>query len=88
MATTNTADIARMNAEFYRNLGIVAEDEAMLEKVYRYVHRLAKQLMDDPTRMSEKDYFAMLDRSKAQVAEGKVYRFDDKGKMMDWLNTL
>jgi len=88
METTNATDIARMNAEFYRNLGIVAEDEAMLEKVYKYVRRLAKQLIDDPTRMSEKDYYAMLDRSKAQVAEGKVYRFDDKEKMMDWLNTL
>ena len=88
METTNAADIARMNAEFYRNLGIVAEDEAMLEKVYKYVRRLAQQLIDDPTRMSEKDYYAMLDRSKAQVAEGKVYRFDDKEKMMDWLNTL
>lgn len=78
----------RMDAEFYRNLGIVAEDEAMLEKVYKYVRRLARQLSDDPTRMTKEDYYAMLDRSKAQMSEGKVYRFDDRGKMLDWLNTL
>ncbi|KWW29076.1 MAG: hypothetical protein AUK63_1632 [bacterium P3] len=66
MVTTDATDYVRMNAEFYRNLGIVAEDEAMFEMVYKYVHRLVKQLIDDPTRMSEEDYFAMLDKSKAQ----------------------
>ncbi|KWW28905.1 MAG: hypothetical protein AUK63_1729 [bacterium P3] len=33
----------------YHNLGIVAEDETLLEKVYKYVRRLAQQLVDDPT---------------------------------------
>ena len=47
-----------------------------------------KESKDDPTLMSKDEYFAMLDRSKAQVAEGKVYRFDDRNKMMDWLNSL
>ena len=40
------------------------------------------------TLMSKEDYFAMLDRSKAQAERGEVYRFDDKQKMMDWLYTL
>ena len=42
----------------------------------------------DPTLISKEDYFAMLDRSKAQAGRGEVYRFDDKQKMMDWLYTL
>ena len=88
MEATEYSNAVRMEADFYRNLGIVAEDEAMLKKVYRYVHRLAKQMIDDPTRMSEKDYFAMIERSEAQAKEGKVYRFDDNEKMLDWLNSL
>ena len=78
----------QLNAELYRNLGIIAEDETMLDKVVKYVRKLAKQMTDDPTRMSKEEYFAMLDRSEEQAKRGEVYRFDDKEQMLNWLNTL
>jgi len=61
----------QLNADIYRNLGVIAEDETMLEKVAKYVRKLAKQVTDDPTRMSKEEYFSMLDRSEQQYAEGK-----------------
>ena len=61
----------QLNAELYRNLGIIAEDEGMLDKVVKYVRKLAKQMTDDPTCMSKEEYFAMLDRSEAQYARGE-----------------
>ena len=78
----------QLNAELYRNLGIIAEDEGMLDKVVKYVRKLAKQMTDDPTRMSKEEYFAMLDRSKEQAKRGEVYRFNDKEQMLNWLNSL
>ena len=60
----------QLNADIYRNLGVIAEDETMLRKVAKYVSKLAKQMTDDPTRMSKEEYFAMLDRSEQQYAEG------------------
>ena len=54
----------QLNADIYRNLGIIAEDESMLKKVANYVRKLAKQLTDDPTCMSKEEYFAMLDRAE------------------------
>ena len=54
----------QLNAEIYRNLGIIAEDESMLEKVAKYVRKLAKQVADDPTCMTKEEYFAMLDRAE------------------------
>ena len=54
----------QLNAELFRNLSIIAEDENMLDKVVKYVRKLAKQMTDDPTCMSKEEYFAMLDRAE------------------------
>ncbi len=61
----------QLNAELFTNLGIIAEDETMMAKAAKYVRKLAKQLTDDPTRMTKEEYFAMLDRSEAQYARGE-----------------
>ena len=36
----------QLNADIYRNLGIIAEDESMLKRVAKYVQKLAKQMTD------------------------------------------
>ena len=61
----------QVNAELYRNLALIAQDESMYDKVVKYVRRLAKQMAEDPTCMSKEEYFAMLDRSEAQYARGE-----------------
>lgn len=78
----------QLNAELYRNLGIIAEDETMMQKVVKYVRKLAKQMTDDPTCMTKEEFFAMLDRSERQIAEGKGITFTDVNKMNAWLNSL
>ena len=78
----------QLNADIYRSLGIISEDESVLRRVAKYLTRVAKQMTDDPTCMTKEEYFAMLDRSKEQAKRGEVYRFDDKEKMLNWLNTL
>ena len=45
----------QLNAELFRNLGIIAEDETMLDKVAKYVRKLAKQMTDDPTSMTKEE---------------------------------
>ncbi len=54
----------QLNADIYRNLGIIAEDESMMEKVAKYVRKLAKQMTDDPTRMTKEEFFARVDEAK------------------------
>ena len=78
----------QLNADIYRSLGIISEDESVLRRVAKYLTRVAKQMTDDPTCMTKEEYFAMLDRSEEQAKRGEVYRFDDKEKMLNWLNTL
>ena len=58
----------QLNADIYRNLGIIAEDEGMLNRVAKYVRRLAKQMTDDPTLMTKEEFFARVD----EAAKGKT----------------
>ena len=60
-----------LNAELYRNLGTIAEDETMLAKVVKYVRKLAKQITDDPTRMSKEEFFARIDEAEKQIERGE-----------------
>ena len=78
----------QLNTDIYRSLGVISEDEGALRKAAKYLVRLAKQITDDPTCMTKEEYFAMLDRSEEQAKRGEVYRFDDKEKMLNWLNSL
>lgn len=51
-----------MNAELYRNLALIAEDDTMYDKVVKYVRRLAEQMTTAPTLMTKKEYFRRLDK--------------------------
>ena len=78
----------QLNAELYRNLGIIAEDEGMYNKVVKYVRKLAKQMTDDPTCMSKEEFFARVDEARAKAARGEGRLFTDQAEMNAWLNSL
>ncbi|MBQ2541422.1 MAG: hypothetical protein II551_07220 [Paludibacteraceae bacterium] len=61
----------QLNAELYRNLALIAEDETMYDKVVKYVRRLARQMTSDPTLMSKEEFFARIDEAEREIAEGK-----------------
>ena len=59
----------QLNADIYRSLGIISEDESVLRRVAKYLTRVAKQMTDDPTCMSKEEYFRRLDEAE----KGKKY---------------
>ncbi len=78
----------QLNAEIYRNMGIIAEDESMLKKVAKYVRKLAKQMTEDPTCMTKEEFFARIDEAEREIAEGKGITFTNQAEMNAWLNAL
>ena len=79
--------IANMNAEILRNLGTLAEDENMLNRVAKYLRKLVRE-KEDSTVMSKEEFFAQLDESEREIAEGKCITFDNIEDMNAWLNSL
>ena len=60
----------QLNAELYRNMGIIADDEVLMKKVLKYVKRLAAT-KEDSTLMSQTEFFARVDEAKKQIRDGK-----------------
>ena len=54
----------QVNADILRNLGVIAEDETMLDKVAKYIRRVARQMTEDSTCMSKEEYFRRLDEAE------------------------
>ena len=74
----------QLNADIYRNLGIIAEDEGMLDKVAKYVRRLAKQMSEDSTVMTKEDFLARAD----EAAKGPSKRFDNIQELDQYIRSL
>ena len=76
-----------LNADFLRDLSVVAEDENLLAKAVKYIRKLAAKKAD-PTLMTKEEFFARVDKSKAQYERGEYTRFSNEDEMVKWLNSL
>ena len=60
-----------LNAEVLRNLSIVAEDENLLKRVAKYLRRVVAEKQNDPTLMSEEEFFAHVAEAEEQYRQGQ-----------------
>ena len=60
----------QLNAELYRAMGEIADDETLMTKVLKYVKKLAAKKHDE-TLMTKEEFFAKLDEAEHEIAEGK-----------------
>ena len=65
--------VATLDTEFLRELSYVAEDEGMMKKLTRYVHRLLAEKKDD-TLYTDEEFRRKLEHSSAQLALGQTIR--------------
>ena len=59
----------QLNAELFRAMGKIADDETLMKKVLKYVKRLAAK-KEDPTLMTKEEFFRRVDEAK----KGPTYR--------------
>ena len=79
--------IANMNAEILRNLGILAEDENMLNRVAKYLRKLVRE-KEDPTLMRKEEFFAQIDEAEREIAEGKGKSFANVEELDRYIRSL
>ena len=53
----------QLNAEIYRTMGVIAEDENLLRQALRYLKKLAAKKADE-TLMTKEQFFARVDEAK------------------------
>lgn len=82
------SETSALNADILRNLGIIAEDEGMLKRTARYLRRLVKELTDDPTLMTEEEFFANVDKALDEAEQGKVHRMLPNESLDEFLKRI
>ena len=74
----------QLDADILRNLGIIAEDENMLDKVAKYLRRVVKQMTYDPSLMIKEEFFARVDEAKKSPSRS----FADVAELDQYLRSL
>ena len=59
-----------VNAELFRTMGEIADDEGLMRKLLKYAKKLADSKKSDSTMMTEEEFFARVDEAK----KGNSYR--------------
>lgn len=81
--------ITQLNADIYRSLGTIAEEEGLMKRAAKYLRKLANQKrQEDETSMSKEDFLAKIDHALEQAERGEGICFDNKKDMNTWLNSL
>ena len=62
-----------LNAEFFRNMSIIAEDEALTKKLMNYLRKLVASKQEDPTLMSKEELRTKIEKAENDFAEGRTY---------------
>ena len=57
-----------LNAEFYKTMGIIANDESLMSKSLKYIKKLAssKSKSKDPTLMTMEEFLAKLEKGEEE----------------------
>ena len=55
----------QLNAELYRAMGVIADDETLMTKVLKYVKKLAAK-KEDASLMTKEEFLARVDKAKEE----------------------
>ncbi len=76
----------QMNAEFFRAMGEIADDESLVAKVVKYVKKLAaSRKQADPTLMTKEEFFQRVDEAKAQYNRGECHEMLPNENLTEYL---
>ena len=59
-----------LNAQIWRDMGVLADSESMMKRVAKYLSKLVKE-KKDPTLMTKEEFFAKIERAEQQSARGE-----------------
>ena len=82
-----TMTALQMNAELFRSLGVIAEDEELMAKAVKYLKRLAAK-KEDLTLLTREEFFANIEKAEQELAEGKGITFTNLDEMNAWLEAI
>lgn len=76
----------QLNAEFFRNMSIIAEDEALTKKLMKYLRKLVASKQEDSSLMTREAFKAKIERAEQQAARGEGMKMLPDEDLTTFLN--
>ena len=73
-----------LNAQIWRDMGILADSEPMMKRVAKYLRKLVAERQADPTEMTREEFFARIDEAK----KGPSYELRDDETLEDLIKRI
>ena len=77
----------QLRAELFREMSPLLDSEAAMEKLLKYVRKLAAK-KNDPTLMTKEEFFANVDEALEQAQKGQVHRMEPDESLDDLLKRV
>lgn len=77
----------QLNAEIYRAMGVIAEDETLLARAAKYLKKLAAK-KEDPTLMTHAELVERIEEAEREYREGKTYAMLPGESFKDFRNRI
>ncbi len=77
----------QLNAELYRAMSEIADDETLLTKLLKYAQSLVTK-KKDRTLMTKDEFFANVDEALEQAKQGRVHRMRSDESLEDFLRRV
>lgn len=84
----NTTAINSYSAEILQNLGAISGNEDALARLSKYLRRLVKEQENDPTLMTEEEFFARVDKGRQQIKDGLGMEILPNESLSDFLERV
>jgi hypothetical protein len=73
----------QLNAQIWRDMGILADSEPMMKRVAKYLRKLVKE-EEDSTLMKKEEFFAKIERARKQPGK----QFANVEELDQYINSL
>ena len=77
-----------LNAELFRTMGEIADDETLMTKLLKYAKKLAASKKADQTLMSEEEFFKRVDEAREEIRQGKGIKMLPNESLDEFLNRI
>ena len=77
-----------LNAELFRTMGEIADDETLMTKLLKYAKKLAASKKADQTLMTEEEFFKRVDEAREEIRQGKGIKMLPNESLDEFLNRI
>lgn len=78
----------QLNAEMLRSMSVIAEDETLLKRAVKYLHKLVAEKQADDAEMTRDEFFSRVDEGREQIRRGEGIKMLPGESLEDFLKRV